>query len=473
MFHKKMSKLLTLKPLIMRFVLALFLACCFSVQSQVPTSQSTGGSSSFNGPYWTKTGSYDYTLYDKDGKALSNVMDLKYLDTDTLGVLDKSRRDIYLLADFKNASDGDSGSAMILARNVGNSFYFTNKYSFSHFVDDVYDVGAFSNINGTYIYYLARNESTYELKDIRSYPNWGARSSTKLPYSANNTYWYRDVERGEYGVIKNGKTIDYSVVTAEKEGNDMVVKENGVKTYLLTDYYTASSFNFQPIDMYSTPVSSTGCVRGNCTDGWGKYEYDNGHYDGFWKNGQKNGYGLYKWPGTGKYIGNWVNDQMSGYGVYIADNNDNIIGNYEYGELNGLGLTVSGDDWEQGVFANGSLITSYDFFSNDETSGCTAGDCQNKYGRFKWSNGDSFTGFFNNGNMLMGTYTFASGDKYSGMFNSNNQFHGTGRFFFKSGAYYGGEWNNGKYSGLGYYHDQDLVQQIGEWSNGNLVRSMK
>lgn len=462
----------------MRFFLALFLAASFTIQSQVPTPQGTGTDKNYDGPYWTKSDNYLYTLYDKNGKLLSDVMDLKYLDTDTLGVLDKSRRDVYLLADFKNAGNGVSGPAVVIARNVGNSFYITNPYSFAHYVDDKYvetSEGDFSNINGTYVYYTNRNSSTYELKDIRSYTDWGSRSSTLLPYSAYNTYWYRDTSRGEYGVIKEGETLDYSKVTSTKDGDDLIISVSGVKTYRLPGYYTASSFVFRPVEMFSSSstAKTTGCVKGDCTNGWGKYEYDNGHYDGFWRNGQKNGYGLYKWPGTGKYIGSWVNDQMSGYGVYIADNNDNIIGNYENGELNGLGVTVTGDKWEQGVFSNGSLVTPYDFISNSSDSGCTAGDCQNLYGRFKWSNGDSFTGFFKNGKMHMGTYTFASGDKYSGQFNSANQFHGMGRFFFKDGAYYGGNWSNGKYDGRGYYHDQDLNQQIGVWSKGSLVDKMR
>ncbi len=48
----------------------------------------------------------------------------------------------------------------------------------------------------------------------------------------------------------------------------------------------------------------------------------------------------------------------------------------------------------------------------------------------------------------------------------------TGRFFFKEGGYYGGEWKNGKYHGKGYYHDKDLVQSIGEWSDGVLVKKL-
>ncbi len=161
---------------------------------------------------------------------------------------------------------------------------------------------------------------------------------------------------------------------------------------------------------------------------------------------------------------------MNGYGVYIAENKDNIIGEYKNGQLNGLGITVKESKWSQGIYADGNLTSSYTFITTNNKTGCIAGDCQNKYGRMSWSNGDTFTGFFKDGNMYMGTYKFASGDKFSGMFNSQNQFHGTGRFFFKDEAYYGGEWKNGKYHGKGYYHDSDLKQKIGEWNNGQIIK---
>ncbi len=458
-----------------------FLIVSFSLNAQVPTPRSTGSGSNSGGPLsWTKKGSTTYTLKDRNGNTVSNAMNLKYLDTDTLSVLDKTNRVIYLLQDFKNASTGSSGSASVLASGIGNSFFITNPNSFAHYVDDEYLTDAFVNINGSYIYYVGEKNTTYHLKDIRKYPSWAADTSVPLPYSSTHTYWYRDVDKGQYGVIVKGKTINYDEASTEADGDDLIVKINGVKTYRLPGYYNMASWVFKPVTPYSgssssstSSMASTGCVKGDCQNGWGKYEYDNGHYDGFWKNGKKHGYGLYKWPESGKYIGSWVNDNMEGYGVYLADNKDNIIGIYRDGQLNGLGVTVTGDDWEQGIFDDGNISTSYSFYSTGNDTGCVAGDCQNKYGRYKWSNGDKFIGFFKNGKMHMGTYTFAGGDKYSGMFNSDNQFHGMGRFFFKDGAYYGGKWVNGKYDGRGYYHDKDLNQQIGVWSNGTLVDRMR
>ncbi len=460
--------------------LCIALISVLSANAQVPTPMSTNSSGSVSGASWTKTTFYDFILKDENGNRVSDVMDLNYLKTDSLGVFDKTAKTVYVLADFKDAASGSSGKAAVLAKNVGNSFYVTNPHSFYTVIDQKVYTGKITNVQGSYVYYVPDLDRTYFLDGIRNHTNWGAKAIVDMAYSETNTYWYRDVENKKYGIIKEGKAIDYSNASTTTDGNDLVVSIDGKQTYRLPGYYTISSFVIKPVKMIKagsttspTVASGSGCVQGDCQNGWGKYEYENGHYDGFWKNGLKHGYGLYNWDDIGKYIGSWINDEMSGYGVYIADNNDNIIGHYEKGQLNGLGITVSGDTWKQGVYSDGNLVTPHDFFSTGNETGCTAGDCQNKYGRMKWSNGDSFTGFFKNGNLYMGTYTFASGDKYSGMFNSSNQFHGMGRFFFESGEYYGGNWKNGKYDGRGYYHDKDLKQKIGVWSNGQLVTRLK
>lgn len=219
-----------------------------------------------------------------------------------------------------------------------------------------------------------------------------------------------------------------------------------------------------------TKIKSTGCVQGDCVNGWGKWVYNNGHYSGFWTNSKKSGYGLYDWSDAGKYIGWWKDNQRDGYGVYFYNEKDEMSGKFENGELTGFGKNYKDGKWKQGVYKGGSLQTEHTFYTNNVDMGCTAGDCQNKYGRYKWTNGDVFTGFFKYGNMHMGTYVFQNGDKYSGMFNSQNKFHGNGRFFFKAGEYYGGEWANGKYNGRGYYVDQDLKSQKGVWSSGKLTQ---
>ncbi len=216
------------------------------------------------------------------------------------------------------------------------------------------------------------------------------------------------------------------------------------------------------------------CDWGDCQDGYGKMTYSNGDYVGFWKDGLKAGYGSYYWTETkGQYIGNWQKDNMSGYGVYIGDNKDNLRGQYRDGLMNGIGVTVRDDTWEQGIFKDGSLSKTYNYYSNNVTTGCTAGDCENGYGKWEYSNGDNYIGFFVNGNLKQGTYTFSSGSKYSGEFNGNNQMHGMGRYWATDGSYYGGDWENGKFHGRGYYDNKASgKKEIGIWRSGSLTQSL-
>ncbi|PKA82414.1 hypothetical protein ATE92_0543 [Ulvibacter sp. MAR_2010_11] len=461
---------------------AIVMSLSYNVIAQVPPApMSSTGSAKISGASWTKTNNVDFVLRNGKGNTVTNVKDLVYLKTDTLAVLDKTGRVIYLLEDFKDAPIGTVGKASVLTSNIGKDFYLTNPYSFITYVNDESYAGEFSNIQGNYIDYLDGVGATYYLDGVRSFKNWGAKNITKMATAPDNTYWYRDADKDQYGVLKKGKPIDYTNATTEKDGNNLIVKINNVKTYILEGYYTIASFVYKPVKLYAGSTATTttvasgtvGCVEGDCINGWGKWQYEDAYYDGFWRNAKRNGYGLYKWEGVGKYIGNWENGSMSGYGAYLADNDDNIIGEYSNGKLNGMGFTVFGDEWSQGIYVNGELKTPYTFYTNNVEVGCTAGDCENKYGKMVWSNGDYFVGFFKNGKLYMGTYTFANGDKYSGMFNKENQFNGIGRYFYEDGGYYGGEWTNGKFNGRGYYHNKDLVQQIGEWSSGTLHKKFK
>jgi len=456
------------------FSLVLFL---FSVTliSQVPKPRSTNKtiSHSTSGAKWTKTNDTVFSLKDKNGNLLSNTKELIYMNTDTLAVMEINNRDIYLLADFENANAGDEGNAVVLARNLSKDYFITNKYSFGTYVNDELYLGSFVNVEGSYVNYIEELDATYYFDGIRNFDNWGAKDISKLEYSSNNTYWYRDVENSSYGVIVNGEVINYDEATTIKDGNDLIVSINDVKTYTLPGYYSMASFVFKPVEMYidSSSSTTTGCVSGNCKDGWGKYDYGNGYYEGFWSESKRNDYGMYNWDDSGKYIGNWEDDTMTGYGIYIAENNDNIIGNYKNGELNGPGLSVYGEEWTYGIYKDGEITTTYNFYSNEGDTGCVAGDCQNQYGRWKWDTGDTFTGFFKNGQFQMGTYQFTNGDRYTGLFNEKNQFHGMGRYFYEGGGYYGGEWINGEMGGKGYYHDKDLVRQVGDWTKGSLTKS--
>ncbi|MEH6535402.1 MAG: hypothetical protein V7719_03340 [Psychroserpens sp.] len=435
-----------------------------------PLAPKTGPVTYLSSVKWNKQSSTDYTLYNEDNIKLEDLKELGYLSSDTLAVIHKPSRTLVLLPNFENSLKNINIKGHILKRNISKNFYITNPQRYKAYVDDVvYTSTSTFNTNGNYLMYFSELDKSYVANGIRKFKSWGAKDLIELEESPGNVYWYRDVEKKEYGIVEKGNAIDYSEVTSKFSGDDFIVTYKNEIEYKLLNYSNTPSLVFKPIE-FEDIKSNTGCVSGDCTNGWGKYEFNNGYYEGFWENGKRNSYGLYTWQDAGSYIGLWKNDNMNGYGVYTAKNKDIQKGEFKDGRLDGLGISTSGDKWVQGIYAKGSLSTGYDFYSNDEDIGCTVGDCTNEYGRFLWENGDSFTGFFKGGKLLLGTYSFANGNKYSGMFNSN-QYNGMGRFFFSDGSYYGGEWKNGSYNGKGYFTDGNGSIKIGLWENGVLVKS--
>ena len=67
-------------------------------------------------------------------------------------------------------------------------------------------------------------------------------------------------------------------------------------------------------------VIESGCVSGDCFNGTGKRVYENGYYEGEFKDGKKHGQGVYTYPSGDKYVGEWKNGEMHGEGTYTHAN---------------------------------------------------------------------------------------------------------------------------------------------------------
>ena len=52
--------------------------------------------------------------------------------------------------------------------------------------------------------------------------------------------------------------------------------------------------------------TKTGCIKGNCENGEGTYNFSDGDvYTGTWKDGKHNGQGTYKFENGSVHVGQW------------------------------------------------------------------------------------------------------------------------------------------------------------------------
>lgn len=115
----------------------------------------------------------------------------------------------------------------------------------------------------------------------------------------------------------------------------------------------------------SFSYEETGCVLGDCDEGYGVYIWSNGDmHAGFWKGGVQHGFGAKYWA-SGDFF----------YGLY-----------------------KNGDRLKRGLYAFESGTDSYriEKFLFNET-GCVSGNCQNGFGTYIWESGDVKTGFWKDG----------------------------------------------------------------------------
>lgn len=80
--------------------------------------------------------------------------------------------------------------------------------------------------------------------------------------------------------------------------------------------------------------AASGCVSGNCVDGFGEYRYRSGDsYTGFWKDGIRYGHGTYSFADGSSFVGSYANDRRHGPGKYTNVDGQEIRGNWAKGRF--------------------------------------------------------------------------------------------------------------------------------------------
>ena len=216
------------------------------------------------------------------------------------------------------------------------------------------------------------------------------------------------------------------------------------------------TYNFKSGDKYSGQWN-----KGN-KHGQGTYYYSNGDkYSGQWNKGNKHGQGTYYYPSGNKYVGQWKNDYKHGQGTMIYKNGLIEKGIWENNKF-------IGSKSEKSFFKN--QIKAKDTIKSNQTNKCpSSGYKDNCIGRITYTSGNVYEGSFkNNKRHGQGTFYFNKGkwkgDKYIGQW-KDNKYNGQGSYFWKDGSKYVGQWKNDDKHGQGTMSWPSGNKYMGQWKN--------
>jgi hypothetical protein len=234
------------------------------------------------------------------------------------------------------------------------------------------------------------------------------------------TYVYNDGSR-YIGEFKDGKCEGFGVCyfasgkTWVGEFHAHSVSGQGAWYYkdgkVEPGYFDANS------DFIKAADAKKGCLSGDCSNGYGTKYWDEGtKYVGDFKAGLCEGTGTCYFNDGSMYVGGWANHKFNGLGTRY----------YKDGTI------------ETGNFRDGN------FLGKDLVNGCISGNCENGFGIFRWSSGDTYSGEFKDSQLTgYGNYFYSNGDKYVGNM-VDAKFEGQGTYTYADGTVETGTWHDSK-----------------------------
>ena len=238
------------------------------------------------------------------------------------------------------------------------------------------------------------------------------------------------------------------------------------------------------------------CLQGDCKNGYGVCLYPNvGKYAGDFRNGKMHGKGVFYYADGAKYVGHWADHYRDGEGRMVFVSGDEFLGQFVANKIQGRGVMryITGDryegnwqdsrqdgagimyyadgssydgQWRAGkrhgeglmAFAAGEIVRGtwiddryqMDFakyaFAGDTISlrNCNEVPCSNGKGKYAYRDGARYIGdFFNGAPQGFGTVYYKGGDRYEGGWKQNKP-HGEGIMYYVNGKVLGALWDFGK-----------------------------
>jgi hypothetical protein len=97
-----------------------------------------------------------------------------------------------------------------------------------------------------------------------------------------------------------------------------------------------------------------GEYRGGQANGWGVYTYTDGsHYDGEWKDSRRNGRGVFTFTNGNRYEGEFKDGNFHGRGAFTFADGNRYVGEFKDNKVNGTGTLVAGGETYSGNWTNG------------------------------------------------------------------------------------------------------------------------
>ena len=172
-------------------------------------------------------------------------------------------------------------------------------------------------------------------------------------------------------------------------------------------------------------TTSAQCIEGNCQNGRGTYQFDNGNkYRGDFRRGLMHGKGTIVFGNDNSYNGDWVAGMREGLGVYSFATGNVYSGSFSKNKFAGQG--------------------TMNFASGNKYVGNWEDDQPNGQGIFYFSGNDRYEGSFVNGKFTgNGTMYYKNNEKYVGQWQDNLR-HGYGKMVRSNGSFIDGTWERGQ-----------------------------